>query len=97
MVRKVVENVLLPTPQVLEDLSIINAELVRLFSAYGFRLNRMGPRDGSEGYDSFTVATVPATATIGAMIFVSDETGGATMAFGDGTNWRRVQDRAIVA
>ena len=31
------------------------------------------------------------------LIFVSDETGGATLAFSDGTNWRRVQDRAIVA
>lgn len=31
------------------------------------------------------------------VIWVSDETGGATMAFSDGTNWRRVQDRAIVS
>ena len=33
----------------------------------------------------------------GDMIFVSDETGGATMAFYDGTNWRRVQDRAVIS
>lgn len=30
-------------------------------------------------------------------IYVYDETGGATVAFSDGTNWRRVQDRAIVS
>ena len=32
----------------------------------------------------------------GALIYVSDEAGGPTVAFSDGTNWRRVQDRAIV-
>ena len=46
---------------------------------------------------SFTVATLPAVAPAGQIIFVSDETGGATTAFSDGTNFRRVHDRAIVA
>lgn len=46
----------------------------------------------------FTVSTLPdATEWAGAMIAVSDEVGGYTMAFSDGTNWRRVQDRAVVA
>ncbi len=45
---------------------------------------------------SYTVATLP-TAVIGGMIYVSDETGGATLAISDGTNWRRAQDLAIVA
>ncbi len=31
------------------------------------------------------------------LVFVVDETGGPTLAFSDGTNWRRVQDRAIVS
>lgn len=44
----------------------------------------------------YTVATVP-TAEAGYLIYVSDETGGATLAFGDGTNWRRCQDRAIIS
>lgn len=48
-------------------------------------------------HKSYTVATLPSATTAGGMIYVSDETGGATMAFSDGTNWRRVQDRAIVA
>lgn len=48
--------------------------------------------------DSYTVATVPdATAFTGGMIFISDETGGAVPAFSDGTNWRRVTDRAVIS
>ncbi len=47
----------------------------------------------------YTVATVPsaAGAGAGAMIYVSDETGGAVPAFSDGTDWRRVTDRAPVS
>jgi hypothetical protein len=46
---------------------------------------------------TYTVATLPNVGSGGGMILVSDETGGATLAFSDGINWRRVQDRAIVA
>lgn len=46
----------------------------------------------------YTVATLPTASTYQAgMIMISDETGGYTMAFSDGTNWRRTQDRAIVS
>lgn len=46
---------------------------------------------------SYTVATLPSAGDAGEMIFVSDEAGGAVIAFADGTNWRRVTDRAIVS
>ena len=47
---------------------------------------------------SYTVAGAPtASEWTGAVIYVSDETGGATIAFSDGTNWRRAQDRAVIA
>jgi hypothetical protein len=47
---------------------------------------------------SYTVATVPAAASwTAAMIYVTDETGGAIPAFSDGTNWRRVSDRTIIS
>lgn len=47
---------------------------------------------------SYTVANAPAAASFtGHLIYVSDETGGATIAFSDGTNWRRVQDRVIIS
>jgi len=50
------------------------------------------------GLPSYTVAGVPTAATFTAgMIYVTDETGGAVPAFSDGTNWRRVTDRAIVS
>ena len=51
-------------------------------------------------FPSTTVAGLtafPAATYIGGMVYVSNESGGATMAFSDGTNWRRVQDRAIVS
>lgn len=45
----------------------------------------------------YTVATLPTAENQAGMIFVSDETGGAVPAFSDGTNFRRVTDRAIVS
>ena len=48
--------------------------------------------------DTYTVATLPdATNAEAKILYVSDETGGATLAFSDGTDWRRVQDRAVVS
>jgi hypothetical protein len=47
---------------------------------------------------TYTVATVPsAAANPRGIIYVSNETGGATLAFSDGTNWRRVQDRNVIS
>jgi hypothetical protein len=48
---------------------------------------------------SYAVSGVPsaATAGAGAIIYVSDETGGAVPAFSDGTDWRRVTDRNVIA
>ena len=37
------------------------------------------------------------TATAGGVAFCSDETGGAVLAFADGTSWRRSTDRANVS
>jgi len=54
----------------------------------------------------YTVAGLPsatdwASSTAGqeftGLVYVTDEVGGATLAFSDGTNWRRVQDRVIVS
>ena len=47
---------------------------------------------------SYTVLTLPAAATYPrGVVYVSNEAGGATLAFSDGTNWRRVQDRNVVS
>ncbi len=38
-----------------------------------------------------------ATAAAGALVHVSDDVGGAVLAFSDGSSWRRVTDRAVVS
>ena len=48
-------------------------------------------------FKEYTVSELPSATTAGGMIYVSNESGGAVMAFSDGTNWRRVTDRAIVS
>lgn len=75
-------------------------EIVRWEHATGqsmFGANPVINQDRNHKLRSYTVATVPSAAPAGLMIYVSNETGGATVAFSDGTNWRRVQDRAVVA
>ncbi len=44
----------------------------------------------------YTVATLPPQKE-GFMIYVINEVGGSIPAFSDGTNWRRVTDRAIIS
>ena len=47
---------------------------------------------------TYTVATLPSAASYPrGVIYVSNETGGATIAFSDGSVWRRCQDRAVVS
>jgi hypothetical protein len=68
------------------------------------RANACMTKDGSEGMAApfrlmpYAVADMPAASLYsGAMIYVSDESGGAVLAFSDGSDWRRVTDRAIVS
>ena len=46
---------------------------------------------------SFTISTLPPADPAGQMLLVTDESGGVVPAFSDGTNFRRVTDRAIVS
>ncbi len=47
---------------------------------------------------TYTVGTVPSAATFArGLIYVSNETGGAVVAFSDGTDWRRVTDRNVIS
>jgi hypothetical protein len=47
---------------------------------------------------TYTVAGVPSAATYArGLIYVSNESGGAVPAFSDGTDWRRVTDRAVIS
>jgi hypothetical protein len=45
----------------------------------------------------YAKAALPPAAPAGQMIYVSDDTGGAVVAFSDGSDWRRVTDRAVIA
>ncbi|MFN4261962.1 MAG: hypothetical protein ACK4RK_21995, partial [Gemmataceae bacterium] len=69
-------------------------QLVAVFSEYGFRLNRVLPKDGSEAMTapmqlrSYTVATRPDAADWeGAVIYVSDGGSGARFQGSDGSAW----------
>jgi hypothetical protein len=44
----------------------------------------------------YAKASLP-TQSIGGLIYVTDDVGGAVPAFSDGTNWRRVTDRAVIS
>lgn len=46
---------------------------------------------------SYAKASLPTGAGAGGLIYVTDDIGGATPAFYDGSNWRRVADRAVIA
>lgn len=47
---------------------------------------------------TYTVSTLPTASSYPrGIIYVSNEAGGATLAFSDGSDWRRVQDRAVVS
>jgi len=46
---------------------------------------------------SYTVAGLPTAAIAAQFVYVTNDAGGPVPAFSDGTNWRRVTDRAIVS
>jgi hypothetical protein len=46
---------------------------------------------------SCTVLTLPASPGAGQLVLVTNEAGGAVLAFYDGAAWRRVTDRAVVS
>lgn len=55
--------------------------------------------DGAVRVKSHAKASLPSASGegAGAILYVSDEAGGAVLAFSDGTSWRRVTDRAVVS
>lgn len=54
--------------------------------------------DGPVRVKPYTLSGLPpATLGAGQIVFVADESGGATLAFSDGTDWRRVADGAVVS
>ena len=79
-------------------------ERMRITSAGDVGIGVSGPSaklhvDGAVRVKSYAKAALPSAPSTGAgaIIYVSDEAGGAVIAFSDGTSWRRVTDRAIVS
>jgi len=70
--------------------------LIRVLNAL---INRLGGETWSAvPLPSYTVATLPTTGIeTPSLAYCSNETGGAVPVFFDGTNWRRVTDRAIAS
>jgi hypothetical protein len=68
-------------------------------AAFAVGLTLVAAASGVPKLPSFTVASLPGASTAGpgALAHVSDEAGGAVLAFSDGTDWRRVTDRATVS
>lgn len=90
--------------QVTPNGSTTSAEVTRWLENGNVRIGSDGAAackldvDGPVRVKSYTVAGAPAaSAGAGQIIYVSNETGGAVLAFSDGTSWRRVTDRAVIA
>ena len=47
--------------------------------------------------DEYEVAALPPASGAKKLIYVKNASGGAVVAFNDGTNWRRVTDRTILS
>lgn len=61
------------------------------------QLNGELARIESAALKTYSVTNLPRATPAGQRIYVSDESGGATPAFSDGTDWRRYSDRAVVS
>ncbi len=87
-----------PAPVQVKDLT--SPTWSKWFSKIQFNIGR-----GSIGIEGYAKAALPDATKLGSssspafssIIFVYDEVGGPTLAFSNGTNWLRVQDRAVVS
>jgi hypothetical protein len=68
-------------------------------SAFNVGLTLVSGANGVPRIPSVTVAGLPgaSTAGAGALVFVSDASGGAVLAYSDGSDWRRSDTSAIVS
>lgn len=66
------------------------------FDAFTRHLDGQLRRIGRAPFRTVATAGDPAT-NQGALIVVTDETGGPTLAWSDGTDWRRTADNAVIS
>lgn len=111
MANKVSTSSNLPNPhsfQKVQDATSYIQQLVNSLSGYlysmSLRLNLAMVADGSEVptapvmHNTYAKAALPSASTFkSGIIMVSDDVGGFTPAFSDGTNWRRTADRNVIS
>lgn len=78
---------LLPGPTLFSDWKAWASAFLQAFT----------PGEEEKALRVFSKTALPPAVQEGGLIFVPDEAGGAIVAFSDGTNWRRVTDRAVVS
>lgn len=101
-----------PGPQQDQFFGVLISNLTKILGEIVQRSNISITNDGDERMVKpfrlvrYTVATLPDPATLdnqgnalytAGLIYVTDETGGPTVAYGDGTDWRRIYDNAVVS
>lgn len=111
MAYKVNKSPTLPSPINLNSFVGIGNFLTQLinsllseFRDHAFRLNTAVMADGSEiptapiMLKTYVKSALPDPLIfLDGIIIVSNDIGGLTLAFSDGINWRRVQDRAVIS
>lgn len=45
---------------------------------------------------AYTTITLPTTATLGTLVIVTDDPGGAVLAYWNGANWLRATDKSVI-
>lgn len=77
-----------------------NAAVILPYSDGSARLARLGSTGGwIMDPASFNASSLPPNSSFqsGAIIFVPDDSGGATLAWNDGSDWRRVRDNTVIS
>lgn len=111
MANKVNDTPNLPSPVILSSnqdttsfLTSLILSLTTEMGAHAQRLNTAMMADGTEAptapvvVKEYLKAALPSAVKFkGGQIAVSNDVGGYTIAFSDGTNWLRVQDRAVIS
>lgn len=108
MARKVSERPALPSPPrdargIFGWATSLLRALYSVFQEHGQRINSNLPLDGDSAMEAplalqqLAIADLPSASDWeGALVYVTDDTGGATPAYSDGTDWRRLRDDAVV-
>jgi len=95
--RRVGEALGRSTTAIDADVSSLSGGTATLDSRMASAESRLAALEATPPLPAYTVSTVPAASPAGRQIFVTNESGGAVPAFSDGSDWRRVTDRAVIS